>query len=164
MLSRFVAFTSLGRSAFPNQYDLFAFVLILAIFVAIVRASHGLILPLAAPESTSISLDYKLLPYYALRTTLRMFAAMATSLGFTFTYATLAAKSRRAALLLIPLLDVLQSVPILGFLSFTGPFFSDFSPAPCSAPNALRCSQFSLRRLGTWPFHSISRCAVSRVT
>src|SRR5690349_9474589 len=146
MVSRFVVFTSLGRSALPNHYDLFAFVLILGAFVAIVHASHGLALPLAAPESTAVSLDYKLLPYYALRTTLRMFAAMAASLVFTFVYATLAAKSRRAALLLIPLLDVLQSVPILGFLSFTVTFFLGLFPgsmlgAECAAVFAIFTSQ-----------------------
>ena len=48
-----------------------------------------------------------------------MLLAIVCSLLFTFTYATLAAKSRRAELVLIPLLDILQSVPILGFLSFT---------------------------------------------
>ena len=52
-----------------------------------------------------------------------MLAALLASLIFTFTYATLAAKSRRAELVLIPLLDVLQSVPILGYLSFTVVFF-----------------------------------------
>ena len=123
MFSRFVAFTSLGRTALPNQYDFFAFGLIIASFAAIAHASHGLNLPLAAPEATAVSLDYAQLPYYALRTVLRMFAAMAAALVFTFTYATLAAKSRRAGMLLIPLLDVLQSVPILGFLSFTVTFF-----------------------------------------
>jgi len=128
MLSRFVAFTSLGRKVLPNQYDLFAFALVLAAFITITHVSHGLTLPLTAPESTVVSLDYMLLPYYALRTTLRMFAAIAASLVFTFVYATLAAKSRRAALVLIPLLDVLQSVPILGFLSFTVTFFLGLSP------------------------------------
>src|ERR1700736_4433661 len=128
MLSRFVAFTSLGRKALPNQYDLFAFALILAVFIAITHVSHGLTLPLTAPESTVVSLDYKNVPYYALRTTLRMFAAIAASLIFTFVYATLAAKSRRAALVLIPLLDILQSVPILGFLSFTVTFFLGLFP------------------------------------
>src|SRR3984893_12640070 len=146
MLSRFVAFTSLGRKALPNQYDLFAFALILAAFIAIAHASHGLTLPLTAPESTVVSLDYKLLPYYALRTTLRMFAAIAASLIFTFVYATLAAKSRRAALVLIPLLDVLQSVPILGFLSFTVTFFLGLFPgsilgAECAAVFAIFTSQ-----------------------
>ena len=76
MLSRFVAFTSLGRKALPNQYDLFAFALIFAAFIAVTHVSHGLTVPLTAPESTVVSLDYTLLPYYALRTTLRMFAAL----------------------------------------------------------------------------------------
>ncbi|HXN88349.1 MAG TPA: ABC transporter permease subunit [Methylocella sp.] len=146
MLSRFVAFTSLGRRALPNQYDLFAFALILAAFIAITHVSHGLTLPPTAPESTVVSLDYMLLPYYALRTTLRMFAAIAASLVFTFVYATLAAKSRRAALVLIPLLDVLQSVPILGFLSFTVTFFLGLFPgsilgAECAAIFAIFTSQ-----------------------
>ena len=146
MLSRFVAFTSLGRKALPNQYDLFAFALILAAFIAITHVSHGLTLPLTAPKSTVVSLDYMLLPYYALRTTLRMFAAIAASLVFTFVYATLAAKSRRAGLVLIPLLDVLQSVPILGFLSFTVTFFLGLFPgsilgAECAAIFAIFTSQ-----------------------
>jgi NitT/TauT family transport system permease protein len=146
MLSRFVAFTSLGRKALPNQYDLFAFTLIMAAFIAITHVSHGLTVPLTAPESTIVSLDYKLLPYYALRTTLRMFAAIAASLVFTFVYATLAAKSRRAGLVLIPLLDVLQSVPILGFLSFTVTFFLGLFPgsilgAECAAVFAIFTSQ-----------------------
>ncbi len=146
MLSRFVAFTSLGRKALPNQYDLFAFALVLSVFIAITHVSHGLTLPLTAPELTVVSLDYKLLPYYALRTTLRMFTAIAASLIFTFVYATLAAKSRRAALVLIPLLDVLQSVPILGFLSFTVTFFLGLFPgsilgAECAAIFAIFTSQ-----------------------
>ena len=68
------------------------------------------------------------LPYYALRTALRMFAALVASLVFTFTYATLAAKSRRGEMVLIPMLDILQSVPILGFLSFTVTFFLGLFP------------------------------------
>ena len=47
---------------------------------------------------------------------------------FTFIYGTLAAKSRRAEMVLIPLLDVLQSVPVLGYLSFTVVFFVSLSP------------------------------------
>ena len=82
----------------------------------------------ALANESSISLDYWQLPYYALRTTLRMFAALVASLIFTFTYATLAAKSRRAEMILIPVLDILQSVPILGFLSFTVTFFLNLFP------------------------------------
>src|SRR5450631_2221887 len=146
MLSRFVAFTSIGRRALPNQYDLFAFALVFAAFIAATHVSHGLTLPLTAPESTVVSLDYRNLPYYALRTTLRMFAAIFCSLIFTFAYATLAAKSRRAEVVLVPLLDVLQSVPILGFLSFTVTFFLGLFPgsvlgAECAAIFVIFTSQ-----------------------
>jgi hypothetical protein len=146
MLSRFVAFASLGRSALPNQYDILAFALIIAAFVLIAHVLQGVMLPLTAPEFAAISLDYKFLPYYAARTALRMFAAIAASLVFTFVYATLAAKSKRAALVLIPLLDVLQSVPILGFLSFTVTFFLGLFPgstlgAECAAVFAIFTSQ-----------------------
>jgi NitT/TauT family transport system permease protein len=58
------------------------------------------------------------------------------SIIFTFIYAALAAKSRRAEMVLIPLLDILQSVPILGFLTFTVVFFMACFPAACSAPNS----------------------------
>jgi NitT/TauT family transport system permease protein len=127
-MPRFVAFTSLGRRALPNQFDLFALAFIFAVLIAIVHASHGALLPLKAPGATDIHLSVWYLPYYALRTTLRMFIAMAFSLLFTFTYATIAAKSERAEKVLIPLLDVLQSVPILGFLAFLVVFFVNMFP------------------------------------
>ncbi|MCW2285187.1 NitT/TauT family transport system permease protein [Rhodoblastus acidophilus] len=127
-MSRFVAFASLGRRALPNQWDLVSLALVIAVFVAVAKGSLGMTAPLTAPVTADLSLDYSNLPYYALRTTLRMSAAMAASLLFTFVYATIAAKSRRAEMVLIPLLDVLQSVPILGFLSFTVTFFLGLFP------------------------------------
>jgi NitT/TauT family transport system permease protein len=145
MSSRFVAFASIGRKTLPNQFDVIALALIFAGFIALVHGSRGMVLPLEAPQS-SVSLDYANLPYYALRTTLRMFAAIFFSLVFTFTYATWAAKSRRAERFLIPILDVLQSVPILGFLSFTVTFFLGLFPgstlgAECAAIFAIFTSQ-----------------------
>ncbi len=68
------------------------------------------------------------MPEYAARTTFRMFAALALSLLFTLTYATWAAKSERAGKLLVPILDILQSVPILGFISITVVFFMSLAP------------------------------------
>ena len=124
----FNSLASAGRRALPNQWDLIAFAAILAILTAIAKSYHGISAPLPAPSESPISLDYWQLPYYALRTTLRMFAALVASLIFTFTYATLAAKSRRAEMILIPVLDILQSVPILGFLSFTVTFFLNLFP------------------------------------
>jgi NitT/TauT family transport system permease protein len=146
MSSRFVAFASLGRKTLPNQYDVIALALIFAGFIAIVHGTRGMVLPLQAPQSTVVSLDYAKLPYYALRTMLRMFAAICASLIFTFTYATWAAKSRHAERFLIPMLDVLQSVPILGFLSFTVTFFLGLFPgstlgAECAAIFAIFTSQ-----------------------
>jgi len=119
---------SAGRRVLPNQWDLIAFAAILAVLTAIARSYHGISAPLPAPNEPVVTLDYWQLPYYAFRTTLRMFAALAASLVFTFTYATLAAKSRRAEMVLIPVLDILQSVPILGFLSFTVTFFLGLFP------------------------------------
>jgi NitT/TauT family transport system permease protein len=145
-LSNFMTFALARRRSLPNQYDFLAFALIFAGIIGVVSASRGMAIPLESLQSTTVSLDYKDLPYYALRTTLRMFAAIGCSLVFTFTYATLAAKSRRAELVLIPFLDVLQSVPILGFLSFTVTFFLGLFPgstlgAECAAIFAIFTSQ-----------------------
>ena len=137
---------SAGRRVLPNHWDLIAFAVIMAVLDAIARAYHGISAPLPAADEPAVSLDYWMLPYYALRTALRMFAALAASLVFTFTYATLAAKSRRAEMVLIPVLDILQSVPILGFLSFTVTFFLGLFPgnvlgAECAAIFAIFTSQ-----------------------
>src|SRR5689334_21620838 len=67
----------------------------------------------------SLSLDVAFIPYYTARTVLRMFIAFAAALLFTFTYGYVAAKSVRARKIMLPLLDILQSVPVLGFLSIT---------------------------------------------
>jgi len=66
-----------------------------------------------------VNLDPTYIPYYMVRSTLRMFVAMGLSLLFTFGYGYAAAHNRRAERVLIPLLDILQSVPVLGFLSIT---------------------------------------------
>jgi len=71
----------------------------------------------------TISLDPANLPYYASRSTIRMFIALGVSVVFTLAYGYACAKSRQAEKVLIPLLDVLQSVPVLGFLSVTVTFF-----------------------------------------
>ena len=127
-MPQLTTFVSAGRRILPNQWDLIAFAAILAVLTGIAKSYHGISAPLPAANGPVVSLDYWELPYYAFRTVLRMFAALAASLVFTFTYATLAAKSRRAEMVLIPVLDILQSVPILGFLSFTVTFFLGLFP------------------------------------
>ena len=122
----FPAFASQRR--LPNLFDIVAGACILAALIYVVNVARSTFGPIDVPEATTISLDPANLPVYAVRTTLRMFAALAFSLLFTLTYATWAAKSRRAALILIPVLDILQSVPILGFLTFTVVFFLGLFP------------------------------------
>jgi len=111
----------------PGGWDLLAFVLVFAFFVYVAQAAHGLAGSLARLQATPISLSPAALVGYAARTALRMLIAMLASLVFTFSYATLAAKSRRAEVILVPLLDFLQSVPILGF-SITILFFLQLTP------------------------------------
>ncbi len=111
-----------------NLWDAAAFLCVFGALVAVGHVARGTLAPLAAPGAVSVRLDPAFLPGYAVRTTLRMFAALFASLVFTFTYATAAAKSRRAGMILIPILDILQSVPILGFLTFTVVFFMNLFP------------------------------------
>src|SRR6516164_8304757 len=111
-----------------TRWDAFAMLLVLGLLVFLAEASVNLLEPLKQLEATPLSLAPAHLPEYAARTTLRMLVALGFSLLFTFTYATLAAKSRRAEVLLVPLLDILQSVPILGFVSVTVVFFMSLAP------------------------------------
>lgn len=109
-----------GRIRFlPNIWDALAFALLIGVFVLAAHGTRETLAPLATVQQAELSLDPAMLPEYALRTTLRMLAAIAASLVFTLIYGALCAKSRRAEMVLVPLLDILQSVPILGFLSFT---------------------------------------------
>ncbi|HEY0421763.1 MAG TPA: ABC transporter permease subunit [Rhodopila sp.] len=112
----------------PNVWDAVAFLCVIGALVGVGHVAEGTMIRIDAPGATEITLDPTHLPEYAIRTTMRMFAALAASLLFTFTYGTAAAKRRRAALVLVPVLDVLQSVPILGFLTFTVVFFMGLFP------------------------------------
>lgn len=116
------------RAATPSWADAVAFVLLAGLAVLVVQGAEGVAEPLSQLRLAPVSLDPWNLPAYALRTTLRMFAALGASLLFTFVVATLAAKSKRAAMVIVPALDILQSVPILGFLTFTVTFFMGLFP------------------------------------
>ncbi|MDB5534944.1 MAG: sulfonate transporter permease [Hyphomicrobiales bacterium] len=126
--------------------DLIAFLLLAAAAVLVVQGAEQMGQPLAHLQSQPVVLDPARLPEYALLTTLRMFAALAASLVFTFVVATLAAKSRKAELVIVPALDILQSVPVLGFLTFTVTFFMGLFPGrelgvECAAIFAIFTSQ-----------------------
>ena len=111
-----------------NRWDLVAGGFVLGAIALFVVAGQQMRAPMAALEATPISLDPGELPGYALRTAVRMFVAMALSLVFTFVVGTLAARNRRARAILLPMLDVLQSVPVLGYLSFTVVLFLTLFP------------------------------------
>ncbi|MFJ4144163.1 ABC transporter permease [Pseudomonas sp. NPDC089734] len=108
--------------------DLVCLLLLMVIAVLLFHGVDQTLQPLSALDSTPIVLSPSQLPDYALRTTLRMFAALAASLIFTFIVATLAAKSRKAEKVIVPALDILQSVPVLGFMAFTVTFFMGLFP------------------------------------
>jgi NitT/TauT family transport system permease protein len=117
-----------GWARLFTRWELLAILLILGLLAFLAEASRHLLQPLAELQQQPLSLDPAYLPEYAARTTLRMLIAMGVSLLFTFTYATLAAKNKQAERLLVPLLDILQSVPILGFISITVVFFMALAP------------------------------------
>ncbi|NPT36028.1 ABC transporter permease [Paraburkholderia xenovorans] len=112
----------------PNRWDFVAFPLIICLIAMAAIGFHETLAPMSTLKTQAISLDPANLPEYAMRTTLRMLAAMVASLVFTLAYGTLAAKSRRAGLVLVPILDILQSVPVLGYISFTVTFFLALFP------------------------------------
>src|SRR6201985_3003268 len=126
-LPEFPPFSIIRNRLVPGHWDVLAFFLVIAFFVYLAEAAHGLIQPLARLEATPITLNPWALIGYSARTGLRMLIAMGCSLLFTFAYATLAAKSRRAEMVLVPLLDILQSVPILSF-SILIVFFLSLTP------------------------------------
>jgi NitT/TauT family transport system permease protein len=111
-----------------TRWDVLAFIVVIGLIVFLGETSRGLFYPLSQLSVTPLSLDPIHLPEYAARTTVRMMAGLLLSLIFTLTYATWAAKSERAGKILVPILDILQSVPILGFISVTAVFFLSLAP------------------------------------
>jgi len=90
---------------------------VLVLLYAVLRVGQGTTVAFNTHSDIHVDTDPARLPYDAARSLLRMFAALAASVVFTFVYAYAAAKSRRLERVLIPALDILQSVPVLGFLT-----------------------------------------------
>ncbi len=127
-------------------FDALAFILVTALLVFVGWGVAQMASPIGELQQDPISLDTANLPEYAMRTTLRMLIAMGVSLVFTLAYATLAAKSRKAGQVMIPILDILQSVPVLGYISFTVTAFIALFPGSmlgveCAAIFAIFTSQ-----------------------
>ena len=129
-----------------NRWDWALLPLVLGTLAALAYAGAQMARPYQVGQVLPLSLDVAYLPYYLLRTTLRMFLAMLASLVFACAFAAIAAKYRAAERVMVPLLDILQSIPILGFLSITVTGFIALFPGnlfgvECAAIFAIFTSQ-----------------------
>lgn len=96
-----------------------AFLIVSAFFTFFIWSANEMVQSLNIPAKEPVNLDYVNLFYYSLRTMSRMICAIIFSLIFSIIYATLAVKNKYCEQILIPILDIFQSVPILGYISFT---------------------------------------------
>jgi NitT/TauT family transport system permease protein len=130
----------------PNRFDLALLPIILAAIVLVAYAAKQMNVPYTPGEPLDVSLDVAELPYYLLRTSIRMLLALGASLAFSFAFAAIASKNRTAEKVMVPALDILQSIPVLGFLSITVTGFIALFPGSlvgveCAAIFAIFTSQ-----------------------
>lgn len=126
--------TAYRKRIYPNYWDVIALLFVLSVITFFAWTAKQMATPYQLGESISILLTPWVLPIYAARTVVRMLIALMVSLLFTFIFATWAAKSKRAERIIIPIIDVLQSVPILGFLSVTVAGFIGLFPGSMLGP------------------------------
>jgi NitT/TauT family transport system permease protein len=108
--------------------DVGVLVAVLVLLYVALRVGSGATASFAPGRLTTVSTDPSNIPYDAVRSLLRMFIALLLSIVFTLVYGHAAARSRRAEKLLVPILDILQSVPVLGFLTITVTLFIGLFP------------------------------------
>lgn len=119
----------LPLSARPLSWaDAVVVLALVGLLATVAWLGHAVWAPFTPAAPPTVALDPWHLPAYAARSLLRMFAALGASLAFTLAVASWAAASPRAARVLLPALDILQSVPVLGFLSATVTFFIALVP------------------------------------
>ena len=100
-----------------NWVDVVVGAAIIAVLYTVVRLGQSMSVNFTPGRTpVKISTDISNVPYYAARSLLRMFIALGLSTVFTLVYGTAAARLRRAEKVLVPILDILQSIPILVFL------------------------------------------------
>ena len=129
-----------------NRWDWALLPLVLGLLMLLAWGGSQMARPYQVGDALPLTLDPVVLPYYLLRTTLRMFLALGASLLFSCAFAAIAAKNRAAERVMVPLLDILQSIPILGFLSITVTAFIALFPGnllgvECAAIFAIFTSQ-----------------------
>lgn len=117
-----------------NRWDILLFILIFGIIFFLGWTGKHMATPYAIGEPLPISLSPSLLPFYAARTVLRLFIALMFSILFTLIIGALAAKNRRAEQIIIPTIDILQSIPVLSFLAITVTGFIHLFPGSLLGP------------------------------
>jgi len=130
----------------PNLWDMALIPVVFALLALLAYGGGQMSVPYDVGTPLPLSLDPSHLPYYLLRSALRMGAALICSLIFTLVFGILAAKVPALEKVLIPILDILQSIPILGFLSITVAGFIALFPGnllgvECAAIFAIFTSQ-----------------------
>lgn len=123
-----------GISRYLNRWDVLLLILIFSMLFFFSWAGQQMATPYEIGKPIPIALTPAILPFYALRTVLRMFIALLISILFTLLVGTLAAKNRRAEQIIIPAIDILQSVPVLSFLAITITGFIRLFPGSLLGP------------------------------
>lgn len=121
-------------SRYINRWDTLLLIFVIAILFFLSWVGTQMATPYAVGQPLPISLSPSSLPGYALRTIARMFIALGFSIGFTFVFGTLAAKNKRAEQVIIPAIDILQSVPVLSFMAITVTGFIHLFPGSLLGP------------------------------
>src|SRR5438128_1380549 len=122
------------KQSFVNRWDILLLILVFSVLFFLGWAGSQMATPYSLGTPLPISLAPSNLPFYALRTVLRMFIALFFSILFTFVVGALAAKNRRAEQIIIPAIDILQSVPVLSFLSISITGFIHLFPGSLLGP------------------------------
>lgn len=131
-----------------NRWDIFASILIFTVLFALAWAAKDMSSPYQLGDAIHITLAPTALPFYAIRSVLRMAIALLCSIIFTFAVGTWAAKNRRVAKVVVPLVDVLQAVPVLSFLSITIVVFIRLFPKSLLGPEC--ASIFAIFTAQAW--------------
>jgi NitT/TauT family transport system permease protein len=117
------------RNHYHWRNDLLLWVLLLTIAVLLLKGWHDMHSTFSTPSGNiEVNLDPHLLPYYTLRTTMRLLLGLVFSLLFTFIFGVLAAKYKAAERVILPFVNFMESVPLVGFLTFTTVMFIALFP------------------------------------
>ncbi|MEI6624019.1 MAG: ABC transporter permease subunit, partial [Actinomycetes bacterium] len=108
-----------ARFSRPLVADVVVGLAVFIVLFAVIALTDSANVPMPPSNDSAISSNPWDLPYYAARSLLRMMVALGLSYAFSLVFGYWAARNRKAEKIMVPALDILQSVPVLGFLSIT---------------------------------------------